>query len=152
MLAHANWRPQLVGATALLLAPSEEGIKALWSALDRPCWASPQPAAVASRVDSDFIAKARHRLEEGCPMRLEEAAKMSMIERHSALGPTSLDAHSAKLASGLAALCKQDCSGETWLAVLFERADLSVAIDSDVDNAASIALHWRDGIDGLIAA
>lgn len=152
MLATPNWRVQIVGAAALLITASSNGIKALWSALDRPCWTSPQLAAVASRVDRDFLAQARLRLDRGCKQDVAEAAEMPWPARHSALGPLSLDAHSAKLAASLAALCAREEGANLWLTPLLARADLKALIDLDVDGAASIALRWRDEIDRLIVS
>jgi hypothetical protein len=150
MLANPNWRIQIVGAAALLIAPSVNGITALWSALDRPCWTSPQLAAVASSVDPDFLAQAKLRLERGCKQHVAEA-EMPWPARHVALGPLSLDSHSAKLAASLAALCAREEGASIWLTPLMARADLKALIDLDVDEAASIALDWRDDIEGLIA-
>ncbi|MEO7691783.1 MAG: hypothetical protein ABIS51_21045 [Sphingomonas sp.] len=150
MLASPNWRVQIIGATALLIAPSANGITALWSALDRPCWTSPQLAAVASRLDPDFLAQARLRLESGCKQDVAEAAEMPWPARHVALGPLSLDSHSAKLAASLAALCGREEGASVWLTPLMARADLKAFVDLDVDEAASIALDWRDEIDRLI--
>jgi hypothetical protein len=150
MLATPNWRVQLIGAAALLIAGSSNGIKALWAALDRPCWTSPQLAAVASRIDPAFLAEARLRLECGCRQDVAEVAEMPWPARHSALGPLSLDSHSAKLASALAGLCAREGGASSWLPDLMARPELQALIDLDVDQAASIALHWRDEIDRLI--
>lgn len=152
MLATPNWRVQIIGAAALLIAGSSNGIRALWSALDRPCWTSPQLAAVASRVDPDFLAQASLRLERGCKQDVAEAAEMPWPARHVALGPLSLDAHSAKLAASLAGLCAREEGASLWLTPLMARADLKALIDLDVDEAASIALDWRDEIDRLFVS
>ncbi|MEG3146865.1 hypothetical protein U1839_19620 [Sphingomonas sp. RT2P30] len=151
MLSNQNWRVQLVGATAALIAQSQSSVEALWSALDRPCWTSPQLAAVASRMDRDFLAHARPRLESGCQMQADGMAEMSMLERHSAQGPQSLLGHSAKLAAALAALCASEGAADPWITGLLSRPDLKSVIEADVDDAASIALDWRDQMDRLIA-
>jgi len=151
MLASPNWRPQLLGASALRISRGAQNIEALWSALDRPCWTSPQLAAVASRIDPDFLPHARARLEQGCPMNVSNAMGMSPLERHSALGPGSLTAHSAKSASALAALCAADGKADSGLDALLSGPKLRSLVDQDIDQSGSIALSWREKMDSLIA-
>ena len=53
LLTELNWRPQLVGGVAVLVfGANDERLSALWAALGRPCWVSPQLAAVASLSES----------------------------------------------------------------------------------------------------
>lgn len=150
MLGHLNWRPQLVAATAILVGELMELLPVLWSALDRPCWTSPQLCAVASLIDPSFLAKARARLETGCKMEVRDAAAMSPIERHTALGPTSVAAHSPKLMSALAALCSLDDAAEQWLPKLISRPDIKEALELDKDHAGAIAVRWRRGMSDLL--
>lgn len=150
MLRDLNWRPQLVAATTMLVGRLVEHLPELWSALDRPCWTSPQLAAVASRIDPGFLPKARTRLESGCSMDVSEALEMSPIARHSALGPTSLSTHSTKMVSALAALCSTEEAAQGWLPALVARPEISEALELDTDHAGSIAIRWRTGMDGLL--
>jgi len=150
MLGDLDWRPQLVAATAILVGDLTDLLPALWSALDRPCWTSPQLAAVASLIDASFLTKAKMRLEDGCKMDVRDAAAMTPIERHSALGPTSVAAHSPKLMSALAALCSLDDAAEHWLSELISRPDIKEALELDKDHAGAIAVRWRRGISDLL--
>jgi hypothetical protein len=151
MLRDLNWRPQLVAAATMLVGRLIGHLPELWSALGRPCWTSPQLAAVASRLDPDFLSNARMRLEVGCKMDVQEALAMSPIARHSALGPTSLDAHSNKLISALTALCSTEEAAEGWLPDIVARPEISHALELDTDHAGSIAVRWRTGMDNLLA-
>jgi hypothetical protein len=150
MLGDLNWRPQLVAATAILVGELSQLLPALWSALGRPCWTSPQLAAVASKIDTDFISKAKTRLEDGCKMNVREAAAMSPIARHSALGPASVAAHSPKLMSALVSLCSMDAAAEDWLPELISRPDAKEVLERDKDHAGAIAVRWRAGMDELL--
>ena len=75
---------------------------------------------------------------------------MNWGERHSALGPSSLKMHSAKLLSALISLCetRQDAP---WVQPLKIDPDVISAINSDVDKGGKIAVGWLAAILPLIA-
>lgn len=150
MLRNPNWRPQLVGGVAMLVGRLSGHLPELWCALDRPCWTSPQLAAVASRLDPSFLSNARMRLEMGCEMNVQDASAMSPLARHSALGPTSLTAHSYKMVSVLTALCSTEPGTEEWLPELLSRPEIIHALEQDFDHGGAIAIRWRTGMDDLL--
>jgi hypothetical protein len=49
-------------------------------------------------------------------------------------------------------LCAREEGASLWLTLLMARADLKALVDLDMDEAASIALDWRDEIDRLIVS
>jgi hypothetical protein len=64
LLEEGNWRAQLVGAVAVALhGPSDESVQALWAAIDRGSWVSPQLVAAASLVDPLFEGRAKEHIE-----------------------------------------------------------------------------------------
>lgn len=68
MLAERNWRPQIVAASAIALGPADgRWATALFGALDRGSWGSPQIAAALSLHDPDFVRSASARVRRGCP-------------------------------------------------------------------------------------
>ncbi len=146
-----NWRPQLVAASAMLAGKLYRELPLLWAALDQPCWTSPQLAAVASRLDSSFLQQARIRLEAECVMNMEEALTMTPVQRHSALGPTSFDGHSAKVIVTYVTLCSEEKDAETWLPQLVTQPHIQRALELNIDKAGDIALRWRNNMDKLLA-
>ena len=64
LLSESNWRPNLVGGVVVLRAQRADAavLDALWDAIDRPSWVSPQLAVAASVVDPKFADKARPRV------------------------------------------------------------------------------------------
>lgn len=147
MLGHANWRVQLVAAAAMIIGDSVDCQDALWAALDRPCWTSPQLAVAAALVDVDFLNKARMRLERRCTVSSEPAATLSAIERHVAMGPASSGGHSVKLFSALLALCQE--MGAPWVASLEAEQDVEALLAADVDDGGENALDWKQEISAL---
>jgi hypothetical protein len=52
LFAEVNWRPQLVGAVALLAgAGGDQTLSALWDAFDSGSWVSPQLVVLQGRID-----------------------------------------------------------------------------------------------------
>jgi hypothetical protein len=66
LLAVPEWRAQLLGAVALVLAGGDDaGAAALWHAVDGASWVAPQLIAAAFFVDADFAQRAETRLLDG---------------------------------------------------------------------------------------
>lgn len=102
LLTERNWRPQLVGCVALVVAgPNESRLASLWGAINRPCWTSPQLVASASLVDEHFDERARARLDRRGGLDVREAVAMPWLLRHLALGPQSIEAHWAEVVAAL---------------------------------------------------
>jgi hypothetical protein len=152
LLGESNWRPQLVGAVAVLVAGANAArLTALWSAIDRPCWTSPQLVATASLVDGNFDAQARSRLDRTLELDARAALSMPWPERHSALGPGSVEAHSAKVLAALLGICERRPSC-TWLGPYLVDERLRQTLAKDTDNGRGIAVRWAEGVAGLLAA
>jgi hypothetical protein len=138
-----GWRAQLVGAAALVAQPANVGcIDTLWDALDHWCWTSPQLAAAASRIDPQFRAKARLRLENRCyvlPLRrMMDREKMAKNE-----GRTD-----PKLMASLVALCGKP--HEAWLRELIEQEDFARLLTEDRDDGDEFAVGWLRRLDELL--
>lgn len=143
LLAHENWRPQLVGISAMLMAKNIESLPALWMAIDRPSWVSPQLTAAASLLDPTFETGARLRLERRCRLEIGSGHEAWTPERHSTLGPNSWFGHSAKLMTSLIALYGQMFPDSEWLAELGNEPDVVELCASDTHDGGGIALEWR---------
>ena len=66
LLASKMYRPHLVGACAVWLGvKTPKTLLALWEAVDRETWVSPQLLVMASLCDPDFMRRARERLWSG---------------------------------------------------------------------------------------
>ena len=142
MLLYDNWRPQIVGAVALLLGATPSQTRLLWEAIEKPSWISPQLAATAYQVDPNFCAEALLRIERRARLNIDEASTMDWLQRHSALGPRSFDAHSAKLLAALVALVKRGDQGSDLLSAI----DIQEIIASDTDGGGDIAVGWLEDI------
>ncbi|HEY1693095.1 MAG TPA: O-acetyl-ADP-ribose deacetylase [Polyangiaceae bacterium] len=123
LLAERNWRPQLVGAVAVLVAEANDArLTALWSAIDRPCWISPQLVAVASFADAAFDARARARLDRR--------------------GPGSIADHPAKTLSALFRVSELRAGASEWFAPYAASEELRAILASDTDRGGEIAERW----------
>lgn len=143
LLAESNWRPQLVGAVAVLVANANDvRLTALWSAIDRPCWSSPQLVAVASFADAAFDARARARLDRRGALDARETASMPWPLRHSALGPGSIADHAAKTLSALFRVCELRAGTSDWFASYAASEQLRAILASDTDRGGEIAERW----------
>jgi Macro domain len=152
LLGESNWRPQLVGAVAALVAgPNEQRIEALWRAIDRPSWVSPQLVAAVSVLDAAFDENARARLDRRGALDAAEATRMPWLERHSALGPGSVVAHSAKVTSSLLRICERRASASAWISRYTADENLRRFIASDVDRGGDIAENWSRAIAEILA-
>lgn len=150
MLRELNWRPQIVAATAMLIDRDVECLPELWRAIYRPCWVSPQLTAVASRLDPNFLYRAKVWFEGGCQMQIDEALRLTAADRHSALGPSSLNEHAAKVAASLAGLCWLDAPTAKWLVQLLKEEWLRELMRRDLANCGEIAVRWRLSMDQLL--
>lgn len=144
LLAYENWRPQLVGISAMLMAKDTASLPALWMAIDRPSWVSPQLAAAASLLDPAFETSARLRLERHCRLDINPERNEWTPERHVALGPNSWFGHSAKLMTSLLALYGHMFPDRLWLQQLAQEPDVVEVCASDADDGGVIALEWRE--------
>jgi O-acetyl-ADP-ribose deacetylase (regulator of RNase III) len=143
LLAQNNWRPQLVGAVALILAgPSEGRLAALWEAIDRPCWVSPQLVATVSLVDANFDAQARMRLDRRGTLDARDVLAMPWPERHSAIGPNSIDGHAAKTLSAFLSICEGRSSASAWIRPYLADEQLRGIVAQDQDGGGGIARDW----------
>lgn len=151
LLAHLNWRAQIVGtATLFILGSTERSLAALWDAMSRPSWISPQLAATAAHIDPDFVAKARARIADDCAVAIEPVASMDWVARHSALGPGSINAHSAKLLSALLTLCI-DRPDAPWARTTAEEPRVKEILALDVDQGGKIAKRWLASMGAVTA-
>lgn len=152
LLSDHNWRPQLVGAVALLVfGKNRVRLEALWAALDRPCWVSPQLAAVASLTDPDFDPRARERIDRRCALDIAAVSQMGWPSRHSALGPESFAGHSKKLLSALMRLCEPRPGASVWLTAYDAAHDIKEMIATDFDRGGDIATGWSNQITALLS-
>jgi len=69
LLGETNWRPNLVGAAAALRGELKEPpiLNALWRAIERPSWASPQLAVASRHLDETFLDRAPHHIRSSDP-------------------------------------------------------------------------------------
>jgi hypothetical protein len=146
LLDEANWRPHLVGATALaVLGYDRVAFGKLWSAFDAGSWVAPQLAVVAYLRDPDFPDKAKVRVLSRCPVELSRVTPMDALERHVVSGPAGSIERSAKAANSLIYLLKlQGPSG--WLTTELTSPDLATLLSADCDGGASIAEEWLNSL------
>lgn len=78
LLGDLNWRPALVAATAIVMAPAlgparvgPATMEALWARLDAGSWVAPQLLVVLARVDPRFEERALARLARPAAARLD---------------------------------------------------------------------------------
>ncbi|WP_394834846.1 hypothetical protein LVJ94_50950 [Pendulispora rubella] len=134
LLAEPNWRIQLVGAVALLVAGSNaHRQRALWAAFDQPTWISPELAAVGHLLDADFDVRARERIE-------------AAIER----GLDAVHAESAKATMALVRLCEWRETAAPWIRQCTENEVLQQIAARDIHDGGSIARRWARGISALV--
>ncbi|MCP4964180.1 MAG: hypothetical protein GY926_02985 [bacterium] len=132
LLQDDNWRPHLVGAVAMAISPSPKAITETWRTLDAGSWVTPQMAAALSLVDSSFRERAIDRLNRGCPLLDLPTFKFrSVIEQHSAQGPSGSKARSAKAAASLFALVEFDQPDDPAIVALRRDSDVQDLIRSD---------------------
>lgn len=131
-----GWRPQVVGASAAIVVGgvSEPTIRALWTALEEPGWASPQLAAAAFLLDPNFDARVRRRIEALC--------FVNPIHWRREHPDTSLAGRpDGKQLAAMVALCRQRGALD-WLEPFVARPEVRAVLDTDHDRAGEIALRW----------
>lgn len=142
--ALAGWRPQLIGASAMLLgATTPATLAALWRALEQPSWVSPQLAVTAYLRAPDFETRARARVESLC--------RVDASELRARRGSDFPDFEDGKQLAALIALLEQRGPPD-WLAPLEASRAAQAVLAASRDDGASHALHWlgrvRTCIDG----
>lgn len=153
LLRDQNWRAQIIDAVAAYVRPSDACVAQMWQALDSGSWVSPQLAAVVSLLDSAFVAHATDRLRNHCEVIIDSDYVIEdPVERHSAQGPGSGRARSAKVAAALFALLEQDVPTDGRVAALRRDSQLQTLIAADVDDAAELARGWRDRLVQALAS
>lgn len=112
-----NWRPNLVGAVALLLDPTAADAGLLWEAIDRGSWVVPQVVIAAAIVDPRFRERIRARVEATT---------------------------SGKLAASALAICAEYPDLAPWRAdrLRDRRVIAQLAEDAGWNNSGGIVKHW----------
>lgn len=152
LLTERNWRPQLVGCVALVVAgPNESRLASLWGAINRPCWTSPQLVASASLVDEHFDERARARLDRRGGLDVREAVAMPWLLRHSALGPQSVEAHWAEVVAALLRMCELRTSAATGITTYAATEELRKLVATDTGRGGDIAEAWAGALAALLA-
>lgn len=140
LLDQVNWRFHLVAGVAMAtLASNPEANLALWSAIDRGSWATPQLATVAFLRDPMFADHVRERLRSGCRVDATRSARLGAAEGHSATGPGGSVQRSAKMAASLVRLLPQP---PDWFTSETSSANLMNLVNKDIDLSGQIAEHW----------
>ncbi|WP_394845435.1 hypothetical protein LZC95_51440 [Pendulispora brunnea] len=141
LLADRNWRVQVVGAVALLIAGLNRRRKAeLWAAFDRGSWVSPQLAAVGHLIDPDFDARARERID----------TVIERVRRDVESGIESVDDWLAKATMALVQLCEWRETAASWIRERTENEMLQRIAARDVDKGGFIAQHWANAVGELL--
>lgn len=147
LLADSDWRPQLIGAGAILTGVRDsETLHALWEALDHGSWASPQLAATAFICDPAFERHARSRIMAGCPINTEMLGGVDSATHHSEESPISSAVHSGKTLASLVGMCRRLPSGARWLENLIAGEDVREIFQGSTDGGEQIAPGWYEGI------
>jgi hypothetical protein len=133
LLADPNWRPHLVAAVAFLV--DDRGAlntSWLWDAMDRGSWVIPQLVVTALFVDKSFPERARGRVTQFCPVTVP--AGLSPIERHSATGPDSTRARSAKMIASILEASALVPSLADWVASAKSQPEVIALLSADAYN------------------
>ena len=150
LFADYNWRPQIVGAVALLTGlVNTKILHALWTAFDSGSWVSPQLAVTASQCDPDFASEARQRIEAGCPINTSRLDGIDWATRHSAAGPISFAMHSSKALASLVTICQIIPDVAPWLEQVIADENISGLLQGYTDGAEHIVTYWYKGIESV---
>jgi hypothetical protein len=145
LFSDPNWRPHLVGAATLLLDEKRVlDCAALWEAIDRGSWVTPQLVATGYFVDPAFQDQVKRRLENGCIVSVPSG--LSPLQRHSATGPGNTVQRSAKLLSSLFSIGKRLQSLAPLLERLSTDPGASMLLEQDRDRSGEIAASWCDRV------
>jgi len=149
LLKEPNWRPHLVAAVAVIhIGYDVKTVEALWNRLDHGSWVTPQLAVALLLVDTEFVSKAKPRLEAGCPVNYSELLQMSALELHSAAGPAGKTGRSAKAAAALLRLVEM-VSQEDWVTKIRESVEMQELLAKDEDGSDFLAEKWLARIRAL---
>ena len=141
LFTHANWRPHLVGAIALILDSRRTMLPtALWRAVDSGSWVLPQLVVSAYFVDPNFPDRCRDRVRAGAPV--VPVPNLSPLERHSATGPGNALNRSAKLLASLVTMGSRVPSLASWIDGECSRPEIAELLSGDVDDAPGICERW----------
>jgi hypothetical protein len=144
LLGRPGWRDHLPGAVAVLLSPrSGDLCGAMWGAIERGSWVSPQLAVALSRCDAQFVARARERISAGCPItppRLD-----SVLLQHVVTGTSVREAHSAKEMTALLYLLRTIGDAE-WAKATSHLPLVAHCVERDRDQGHRIAAFWSDAL------
>ena len=147
MLADPNWRPHLVAAVAVIVSGYHaDVVNRLWLRLDSGSWVTPQIGAALFLIDPDFAARARVRLEAGCPIDVTQLLSLTPPERHSAAGPAGTVHRSAKAAATLLRLLQMTSPLPDWVQNIATSEAMQALLAQDIDRSDTIAERWLQRI------
>ena len=141
LLLQPDWRGHLVAAVAILMGGRRGPFaEALWAAFDAGSWVAPQLAVTLYWVDPAFVARAKERIRQRCPVSVPEGP--SPVERHVATGPAGRLGRSSKNMAALLRLMEEAGVEAQWLTS--ERAEEEVVelLEGDADGSGEIAGRW----------
>lgn len=131
LLQDRNWRPHLVAAIALLLAPSL-GHEILWHAIDEGSWVTPQLVATAVFLDVTFGEQVQRRVAALCPVKVRVGTRA---------GET---VHSPKMLASIIAASVELPDLAPWRAEVLQdgRVQELLAEDASRDGSDRIVTSW----------
>lgn len=143
LLGELNWRPNLVGGVAILSrALTTQTLNALWRALDRASWVSPQLAVTAYLCDPSFENRARSRIESGCPIHYDSSDAMDALK--------PFRSHSGKTLAVLVYLCQQSDAARSWLPDALNKEHIQSVLSEEYDGGETIAASWLEKARSLL--
>jgi hypothetical protein len=119
-----------------------DAVAALWRSFDRGSWVMPQLAAVAYLADPEFAARARTRIEHGCPLDRSRRDALSALQRHVFVGPGGFGSRSGKGLNSLIYLSSLRPAWSSWLQPLAGDSELQRIRAEDFDHGDQIAARW----------
>lgn len=150
LLSDLDWRPNIVGAVAMLMnVVTPAAVASLWAEFDRGSWVSPQLAVTAFKIDPEFGAQSVRRILSGCIINDEGPPSLPPLERHVATGPVGSRGRSAKAISALTYLYKRLPNADPAVISSFNQQPIRDLLLADEDGGAEIAESWMDAISKL---
>jgi hypothetical protein len=141
LLRDPDWRSHLVAAVAVLLSPARVDLcPAVWEAVDKGSWVSPQLAVVLSICDPEFVGSAKGRIMTGSPVVPVELA--SPLEQHVVAGPGAPSARSAKNLAALLYLVRTIPGESQWAEAIGQAPEVAQVLQSDRDAGDKLAAYW----------